>query len=62
MGSKSRISKQIVPIIQRYIQENNINIYYEPFVGGANVIDKIECNHKIGSDAILEWLQSESEE
>lgn len=34
MGSKSRIAKDIVPIIQRCIDENNITEYYEPFVGG----------------------------
>ena len=50
MGSKSRIAKYIVPIIQRYIDDNNIEYYWEPFVGGANVIDKICCKHKIGSD------------
>ena len=50
MGSKSRIAKHIVPIIQRYIDENNIKKYYEPFVGGANIIDKIDCPKKIGSD------------
>lgn len=50
MGSKSRIVKYIVPIIQRYIDENNIDTYVEPFVGGANVIDKINCNIRIGSD------------
>ena len=50
MGSKSRIAKYIVPIIQRYIDENNIKKYYEPFVGGANIIDKIDCSKKIGSD------------
>lgn len=50
MGSKSRIAKHIVPIIQKYIDENNIEYYWEPFVGGANVIDKICCKHKIGSD------------
>ena len=50
MGSKSRIAKHIVPIIQRYIDENNIKKYYEPFVGGANIIDKIDCSKKIGSD------------
>ena len=50
MGSKSRIAKHIVPIIQRYIDDNNIRCYWEPFVGGANVIDKISCQHKIGSD------------
>ena len=41
MGSKSRIAKDIVPIIQKYIDDNRIISYIEPFVGGANVIDKI---------------------
>lgn len=50
MGSKSRIAKYIVPIIQKYIDENNIKKYVEPFVGGANVIDKIQCNEKYGFD------------
>lgn len=50
MGSKSRIAKHIVPIIQRYIDETNCKYYLEPFVCGANVIDKIKCNTKIGSD------------
>ena len=50
MGSKNRIAKYIVPIIQKYIDENNITTYLEPFVGGANVIDKIKCEHKLGSD------------
>lgn len=31
MGSKSRIAKHIIPIIQRYIDENNIETYIEPF-------------------------------
>ena len=50
MGSKARLSKDIVPIIQSIIDNNNIEIYIEPFVGGANLIDKIECNHRIGID------------
>ena len=50
MGGKSRIAKYIVPIIQKYIDENNITRYFEPFVGGANVIDKIKCSRKVGSD------------
>lgn len=50
MGSKSRIVKNIVPIIQKYIDDNNIKTYIEPFVGGANVIDKIKCETRIGSD------------
>lgn len=50
MGSKSRIAKDIVPIIQGFISANNIDTYIEPFVGGANVIDKIKCNKRIGTD------------
>ena len=50
MGSKNRLCKEIVPIIQSYIDENNISTYVEPFVGGANVIDKINCKRKIACD------------
>lgn len=50
MGSKSRIAKYIVPIIQQCIDDNNITRYIEPFVGGANIIDKINCEHRIGLD------------
>ena len=49
-GSKSRIAKDIVPIIQGYIDRNNIKTYCEPFVGGANVIDKIKCDYRVGFD------------
>ena len=64
MGSKSRIAKHIVPIIQKYIDENKPAFYLEPFVGGANVIDKIKCPNKFGSDknkyliALLKHVQS----
>lgn len=51
MGSKSRMTKYLVPIIQRYIDKNNIKNYLEPFVGGANVIDKVKCDRKFGSDS-----------
>ena len=50
MGSKSRIAKDIVPIIQAHIDDNGITSYIEPFVGGANVIDKIKCNTRMGID------------
>lgn len=50
MGSKSRIAKYIVPIIQQCINDNNIQTYIEPFVGGCNIIDKIECRSRYGSD------------
>lgn len=51
MGSKSRIAKYIVPIIQSYIDINDTDKYYKPFVGGANIIDKITSNHKYASDS-----------
>lgn len=50
MGSKSRIAHQIVPIIQKYIDDNKVKNYIEPFVGGANIADKIQCEHKYCSD------------
>ena len=49
LGSKNRISKYIAPIIQSYVDEG-YNYYLEPFVGGVNMIDKIQCKHKTGSD------------
>jgi len=53
MGSKSRITKHIVPIIQKYIDDNQIKTYIEPFCGGCNVIDKVKCKNRIASDISL---------
>lgn len=50
VGSKNRISKQLAPIIQSYIDDNNIRTYWEPFVGGCGMMDKIKCERRIGSD------------
>lgn len=50
MGSKTKIAKYIVPIIHKRIRDYKINKYIEPFVGGANIIDKIKCENIIGSD------------
>lgn len=50
MGAKSRIAKDIVPIIQKCIDDNNLKTYIEPFVGGCNVIDKVLCEYKQGTD------------
>lgn len=50
VGSKAKLAKYIVPIIQKYINSNNIDNYLEPFVGGANIIDKILCKNKFGYD------------
>lgn len=49
-GSKNKYADSIVPILQKLIDDNNIQLYVEPFVGGANIIDKINCPHKYGID------------
>lgn len=47
MGSKARIAKYILPII---LKDREPNQYYvEPFVGGANIIDKVD-GLRIGAD------------
>ena len=35
MGSKSRIAKDIVPIIQKCIDDNSLDTYIESCVGGV---------------------------
>ena len=56
MGSKARLSKNLAPIIQSYIDKNNVEFYIEPFVGGANMIDKIKCENRIGYDKSKELI------
>ena len=46
LGSKNRIAKQILPIM---LEGRTNETWVEPFVGGANMIDKVEGN-RIGSD------------
>lgn len=62
MGSKNRIAKHILPIM---LAERKPNQWWvEPFVGGANMIDKVEGN-RIGNDcnryliALLKEMQSQ---
>ncbi len=47
MGSKNRIAREILPIILK--DRTQDQYYIEPFVGGANVIDKVDGN-RIASD------------
>lgn len=64
-GSKIKLAKYIVPIIQNEINANGSKHYLEPFVGGANIIDKIQCENKIGYDinkyliALLQQAQND---
>ena len=69
VGSKNRLSKQIAPIIQSYIDNMpDCHGYWEPFVGGANMIDKIRCYRKCGSDthpyliALLKHVQQTTDD
>lgn len=65
MGSKNRIAKELIPIITKDLKPNQW--YCEPFVGGANMIDKIEHPYKLGADnnkyliALLEAVQNGQE-
>lgn len=47
MGSKARIAKHILPIILKDRKDNQY--YVEPFMGGANMIDKVD-GLRIGND------------
>lgn len=51
VGSKNRISKDIVSFIQKCIDDNNITEYYDLFCGGCNIIDKIKCENKYANDS-----------
>lgn len=49
MGSKNRIAKYILPILLKDRKEGQW--YVEPFIGGANVIDKVSSKTKrLGND------------
>lgn len=56
-GSKAKLRKYILPILQNCINENHIENYYEPFCGGANMIDHIRCKNRIGSDINSELIE-----
>lgn len=60
------MSKYIAPILQKYIDENNINTFIDCFCGGANIVDKIKCENRIASDcnedliALLKYAQRDN--
>ena len=66
-GSKNKLAKYIVPILQNYINQNNITTFIDCFCGGANIIDKINCENRIASDhnedliALLKYVQSDND-
>jgi DNA adenine methylase len=51
MGSKNRIAKFILPIMIAEAEKQGLDTWVEPFVGGANIIDKVPSSFKrIGYD------------
>lgn len=50
MGSKSKVAKFIVPIIQEYIDKTKPWAYIEPFCGGCNIIDKVAAPKRFAHD------------
>ena len=55
MGSKRRLAKHIVTIIKSLRKDGQT--YVEPFVGGGNLIEKIDGN-RIGSDINPDCIQA----
>lgn len=52
MGSKNRIAKYILPIMLKEAEGKGITSWVEPFVGGANLIDKVpDTYQKLGIDS-----------
>jgi len=50
MGGKSRLKNQICSILNNSIQYINTDNYYEPFMGGFNILEGINCKNKYASD------------
>ena len=66
-GSKNRLAKFLVPIIQKYIDDNNITTYIEPMCGSCSIIEQIKCDNRVASDvndeliALLQYAKSDIE-
>lgn len=67
MGSKANIASQIVPFIHSYMLVNGITTYIEPFVGGANMMEKVQATTRFGYDknkyiiSLFQYLQKGGE-
>lgn len=57
MGSKARIAKHILPIMLAECEKRGITTWVEPFVGGANMIDKVpDTFERVGYDLNLHTI------
>lgn len=60
------MAKFLVPIIQKYIDDNHIKTYIEPMCGSCSIIEKIQCDNRIAADvndeliALLQYVKSDS--
>ena len=62
MGSKARHAKEIIPFLMEH--HTGEMWYVEPFVGGANMIDKVPAKKRIGFDTheyLIEMWKAVSE-
>ena len=65
-GSKNKLAKHLKPWIEMFLKPGMS--YVEPFVGGANMIDKIEWDSKYGFDinsnliALLQHFQNSQQD
>ena len=63
-GSKAKIARYIIPFIMKELKPGNA--YIEPFVGGCNMIDKVDWSWKIGYDingyviSMWSWLKGKA--
>ena len=52
-GGKQRIANELIPIIDLLRGDRT---YFEPFVGGANVITRVEGGRRVASDVVPELI------
>ena len=50
LGSKARVIKYIVPIIQQTIEKNHYETFIDAMCGGCNVISEIKCKRRVAYD------------
>lgn len=50
MGSKSRVKKYLIPIMQNIIDKNNIKIFVDLFCGGCSIVDSISADVRYAND------------
>jgi site-specific DNA-adenine methylase len=47
-GSKAKLVNWFLPFMKPYLEKSSF--YYEPFMGGANLLCRVPHNRRLGSD------------